>query len=272
MREYEYDVALSFAGEDRQHAEALAELLANNGYEVFYDKYERSQLWGKNLYTHLSSVYKDKARYCVTFLSEYYARKLWANHERESAQTRAFEENKEYILPVRLDDTEIPGIFRTVGYLDLRSVSINEVYQALVEKLPNPPSQRAALPATSSVVENETTTTTLSGWPKDEQEFASAIIDIVKRRHEKYEREYREGKEQKPVLLEHIKFGPKDFENYPHIMQGIKPYHKPELTVREMLSSFCQRGEIKVYVDKIYMLSKDGFLYKRLTEKLASTP
>ena len=142
MRKYEYDVALSFAGEDRQHAEALAELLKNSGYQVFYDEYEQAQLWGKDLYTQLSVIYKDKARYCVMFLSEYYARKLWTNHERESAQARAFMESEEYILPVRLDDTEIPGISPTVGYLDLRSRSIDKVYQTLVEKLPNPPSQR----------------------------------------------------------------------------------------------------------------------------------
>ena len=154
MREYEYDVALSFAGEDRQHVEALAELLATNGYEVFYDKYERSQLWGKNLYTHLSAIYKDKARYCVMFLSDHYARKLWTNHERESAQARAFEENEEYILPVRLDDTEIPGILRTVGYLDLRSISIAEVYQDLVVKLSDSRSQQTTVQSSSTVVEN----------------------------------------------------------------------------------------------------------------------
>ena len=135
MKEYEYDVALSFAGEDRHYAEVLAELLENNRHKVFYDKYELAQLWGKNLYTHLSSVYKDKAHYCVMFLSEHYARKLWTNHERENAQARAFEENEEYILPVRIDDTEIPGILPTVGYLDLRSMSIDEIYQVLVEKL-----------------------------------------------------------------------------------------------------------------------------------------
>ena len=135
MQEYDHDVVLSFAGEDRHHAEELAALLKKNGYKVFYDKYELAQLWGKNLYTHLSSVYKDNARYCVMFLSEHYARKLWTNRERESAQARAFEENEEYILPVRLDDTEIPGILPTVGYLDLRSMSINGIYQVLVEKL-----------------------------------------------------------------------------------------------------------------------------------------
>lgn len=135
MQEYDYDVALSFAGEDRMHAEELAELLRTNGYKVFYDKYERAQLWGKDLYTHLSSVYKDGARYCVMFLSKHYAEKLWTNHERRSAQARAFQESEEYILAIRLDGTEIPGIPATVGYLDLRSMPITEIYQVLVDKL-----------------------------------------------------------------------------------------------------------------------------------------
>lgn len=135
MQEYDYDVALSFAGEDRMHAEELAELLRTNGYKVFYDKYERAQLWGKDLYTHLSSVYKDGARYCVMFLSKHYAEKLWTNHERRSAQARAFQESEEYILAIRLDGTEIPGIPATVGYLDSRSMSIPQIYQVLVEKL-----------------------------------------------------------------------------------------------------------------------------------------
>ena len=67
MQEYEYDVTLSFAGEDRTHAEALADLLNNDGYKVFYDKYEWGRLWGANLYDEFSSIYKDKARYCVMF-------------------------------------------------------------------------------------------------------------------------------------------------------------------------------------------------------------
>ena len=131
----EFDVALSFAGEDRAYAEALAVLLNSGGYTFFYDKYERAELWGKNLYVHLTTVYKDKADYCVVFLSENYARKLWTRLELRSAQARAFEENREYILPVRLDDTEIEGILPTVGYLDLREVSIEEVYQELTQKL-----------------------------------------------------------------------------------------------------------------------------------------
>ena len=35
-------------------------------------------------------------------------------------QARAFQEHQEYILPARFDDTEIPGILRTIGYVNLR--------------------------------------------------------------------------------------------------------------------------------------------------------
>ena len=136
-----HDVALSFAGEDRQYAKTLADLLKAGGYEPFYDENELANLWGKNLYDYLSSVYKDRARYCVMFLSQHYERKLWTNHERQLAQARAFQENREYILPVRLDDTEIPGIPPTVGYLDLRAMTIEEVYEVLVKKLADTISQ-----------------------------------------------------------------------------------------------------------------------------------
>ena len=151
----EYDVALSFAGEDRHHAERLAELLRAEGYSVFYDEYELAKLWGKDLYVYLSSVYKDQADYCVMFLSEHYAQKMWTNHERESAQARAFEENQEYILPVRLDDTEIPGILPTVGYLDLRSMTIEEIHQVLVEKLSGTISRAATDESTNTTVQND---------------------------------------------------------------------------------------------------------------------
>ena len=151
MEEEKYDVALSFAGEDRRYAKELADLLEADGYSCFYDENERANLWGKDLYKHLSSVYKDQARYCVMFLSENYAQKLWTNQERKSAQARAFQESREYILPVRLDDTEIPGILSTVSYLDLRLMTITEIYQNLVKKLSHPTSQ-----ATGNNIRDET--------------------------------------------------------------------------------------------------------------------
>jgi hypothetical protein len=133
--EFEYDVAVSFAGEDRTTAERFAELLKGEGFSVFYDFWNKADLWGRNLYSHLAEVYSKKARFCVIFLSAAYARKAWTRHEMKAAQTRAFRENEDYILPVRLDDTEIPGIGETVAYLDLRRDTIEEVAQIAVEKI-----------------------------------------------------------------------------------------------------------------------------------------
>lgn len=130
-----YDIALSFAGEDRDVAEELASVLARHHVRVFYDMNEQASLWGKDLYQHLQQVYRDKADYCIIFVSGHYADKLWTKHELRQAQARAFEESREYILPVRLDDTEVPGINHTVGYVDLRHTTISKLAGLVLDKL-----------------------------------------------------------------------------------------------------------------------------------------
>ena len=135
QREYEYDVALSFAGEDRLYADSLKNALKGREIKVFYDEDEKAQLWGKDLYEHLSNLYKNKARHCVMFLSQHYERKHWTTHERKSAQARAYKENSEYILPIRLDETSIPGIEETIGYLNWREESVDSIANLIIDKL-----------------------------------------------------------------------------------------------------------------------------------------
>lgn len=132
---FEYDVALSFAGEDREYVERVAIFLREKQIKVFYDKFEEASLWGKNLYTHLSNVYQHKAKYTVIFISKSYSEKLWTNHERENAQARAFTENKEYILPARFDNTEIPGILNTTGYVDLKNYTPETLSLLIYQKI-----------------------------------------------------------------------------------------------------------------------------------------
>lgn len=131
----QYDIAISFAGEDRKIAEEIAEKLISLGIKVFYDSYEKATLWGKDLYEHLNDVYKNKATFCLMVISNNYRDKQWTNHERKAAQARAFSQNKEYILPLKLDDTEIPGLNETVGYVDFRNSDVNEITSLLMNKL-----------------------------------------------------------------------------------------------------------------------------------------
>jgi hypothetical protein len=131
----DYDIALSFAGEDRSFVEAVARELIQNEIRVFYDRYESATLWGKNLYEYLDEIYRERATLCVLFLSKAYRERLWTNHERRSAQARAFRERREYILPVRLDGTEIPGIPETIAYIDGTVTSPSQISALVIEKL-----------------------------------------------------------------------------------------------------------------------------------------
>jgi hypothetical protein len=130
-----YHVALSFAGEDRPFVEEVARCLKGRGVRVFYDRYERVSFWGKNLYDHLREVYQFQATYTVIFVSSDYAKKLWTNHERESAQARAFKESREYILPVKFDDTKIPGLLDTTGYVSAKECTPKQICDLIIEKL-----------------------------------------------------------------------------------------------------------------------------------------
>ena len=130
-----YDIAFSFAGEDREIVDYLAKNLVKNDVSVFYDRYEQADLWGKDLYQHLSFIYKDTAKYCVIIISENYIKKLWTKHELKQTQARAFMESEEYILPLKLDDSELPSVNPTIGFLDLRRIPLSEVINLILIKL-----------------------------------------------------------------------------------------------------------------------------------------
>ena len=116
--DYEYDVVLSFAGEDRDYVESVANELRRHHISVFYDHNEQSILWGKDLQPYFDKVYRVLARYCMVFISKHYPKKAWACMELKFARERASkDEMKEYILPIRLDDTTIPEIPDTIGYI-----------------------------------------------------------------------------------------------------------------------------------------------------------
>lgn len=133
--EVAYDVALSFAGENRAYVEKVAELLRDKGISVFYDKFNKADLWGKNLIDHLGKVYAHNSRFIVMFISADYAIKDWPNHERKFAQDRALRMQEDCILPARFDDTEINGMPSSLGYINLRETSPEELVDLIIEKI-----------------------------------------------------------------------------------------------------------------------------------------
>ncbi|MFI7676789.1 TIR domain-containing protein [Actinophytocola sp. NPDC049390] len=133
--EFDFDVAVSFAGEDRALVAEVVEGLKTRGVSVFYDQDFTAEMWGENLVDYLQTVYRLRARFVIMFVSRHYRDKMWTRHERESAQSRAIQQDSAYILPVRLDDTELPGLHVTTGYLDARDVGAGGIVDTTLDRL-----------------------------------------------------------------------------------------------------------------------------------------
>ena len=68
--ESRYEVALSFAGEQRPYVEQVATTLQSRGINVFYDDFEKVSLWGKHLTEELQAIYEQRADLAVIFISK----------------------------------------------------------------------------------------------------------------------------------------------------------------------------------------------------------
>ena len=117
---WRWEVALSFAGAQRDYVDQVAQALKVRGVHCFYDADEEIELWGKYLAEELPAIYGEQAATVVIFVSAEYAARDWTRPERRAALGRAVRERREYVLPARFDDTPLPGLLADVSYVDLR--------------------------------------------------------------------------------------------------------------------------------------------------------
>jgi hypothetical protein len=67
--EWRWDVALSFAGAQRDYVGQVAEALQARGVRCFYDADEQIELWGRYLADELPAIYGEQAAAVVLFVS-----------------------------------------------------------------------------------------------------------------------------------------------------------------------------------------------------------
>jgi hypothetical protein len=106
-REYEFDVALSFAGENRDLARFLAENLRELDMSIFYDELYETNYLGKTWTAQFERIFQRDSRFVICLLDECHREKIWPTFERECFLPRVSEET---VLPIYLDDTRFPGI------------------------------------------------------------------------------------------------------------------------------------------------------------------
>jgi hypothetical protein len=130
-----WDVALSFATEQRDYVERVAQALRAGGIRCFYDADQQVELWGKNLAEALTAIYCEQAVVVVVFISAQYKDRDWTRFERQAVINRAVKERREYVLPVRFDDTEISGLLSGLGEIDLRHLPPEAFATLIKDKL-----------------------------------------------------------------------------------------------------------------------------------------
>jgi len=136
---FEFDVAVTFAGEDKAIAEELAVQLASRKWSVFLDSYTPDQPWARDVLDHLVNLYARKARYCVLLISCHYPLKSWTKSERRQVQERGFRDVEEYLLPFPLDDTIVPGLEEIARDREMHLSSIERIAELLNHKLAGNP-------------------------------------------------------------------------------------------------------------------------------------
>jgi TIR domain len=143
-------VALSFAGAQRDYVQQVARALEVRGVRCFYDADEQIDLWGKFLAEELAVIYSEQAAMVVVvFISAEYTARDWTRLERRAALGRVMRERREYVLPVRFDDSELLGLPADVATVDLRQYTPEQFAGLVAAKL-------AALGITAPVMSTRT--------------------------------------------------------------------------------------------------------------------
>jgi len=135
-----FQVAMSFADEDRSFVREVVDAPRADSVRVFYDADLEVELWGRDLAQYLDSVYRSRSDFVVVFIFRDYVAKKWTRHEFRSALAGAIMAKREYVLPARFDETEVPGLPPTARHVDLRlhdagPVRRNDQAQACLDRI-----------------------------------------------------------------------------------------------------------------------------------------
>jgi len=133
--QFEHDIALSFAGEDRKVARDIHARLHQAGVRVFMDEFYQPELWGKKLSEEFRKRYGPSSRFVIPLISRHYAVKDWTDFEFTIAREEALRRTQEFILPVRLDDTVLVGLRSDIAYLDFQREGVDGIVSTVLKKL-----------------------------------------------------------------------------------------------------------------------------------------
>ncbi|GAA1026186.1 MULTISPECIES: hypothetical protein [Amycolatopsis] len=132
-----YDVAVSFTDEVGEYVRSVVEAARTLGLVVFFEPDMTFEWWGRNFLVEGRKVYGQRAWHFVPFLSPAY---LAAAHARDAFATAieaATRRNDDYVLPVLVDQSEVPAelLNPATGFLRTKDHTPAELAAHLLAKV-----------------------------------------------------------------------------------------------------------------------------------------
>lgn len=116
-RDFEFDFAISFAGENRDLARLVATQLELLDCSVFFDEFFEANYLGKAWRNEFKNVFKEKCRFVVCLLDKHHESKIWPTFERECFAPRV---DEAAVIPIYLDDTVFVGIPKDIVGIEFK--------------------------------------------------------------------------------------------------------------------------------------------------------
>lgn len=110
-RIYEFDFAISFAGENRELAKLISDQLTVLDCTVFYDEYYEANYLGHAWSDQFNRIFGESSRLVICLLDRNHKDKIWPTFERECFTPRVEECA---VIPIYLDDSVFPGVPRDI--------------------------------------------------------------------------------------------------------------------------------------------------------------
>lgn len=131
-----FRIALSFPGEHRNFVRKVAERLgAGFGRNrVLYDDWYEAEFARVDLDTYLQKLYHDESELIAVFLCSDYEQKEWCGLEWRAIRDLIKQRRADDVMPLRFDNTQIPGLFSTDGYVWIGARSSEEIAELIIER------------------------------------------------------------------------------------------------------------------------------------------
>jgi hypothetical protein len=132
-----YDIAVSFAAEQRDYVERAVVAAKALGLDVFYDRDMTHQWWGRNFVIEQRKVYGRRTLRFVPFISAAYLVRPYPRDEFSYAMMAAVDRGDDYILPVLVGDVRVPPemLHPHIGYLRADDLTPEQLAQHMKAKV-----------------------------------------------------------------------------------------------------------------------------------------